>query len=412
MVVARSVCEVLEGFREAVDALAAVDPVVLADGPSVVELLAALNRVEAVVCRQAAAFDASGLWELDRAQNSSIWVTTEARVARSQSRRRLALGRALRTMPQVEVAFLAGRLAEEHVEALAAAVNQSAAAATAVAACEELLIEWATTLQFHRFTSELREWLNEVDPGGSDKRAGKTLDGRHVNLSQSFEDTWALDGVLDPVGGEIVKTVLSGIERELEQRDQATAAEQEETGVVFADAIRSRPQRRADALVEMATRAATRPKHGRRPAPLITVLVGEPAFARTCQLASGTVLTPGSLVPYLTDALIERVVFDGPNRVLAVGRQRMFKGALRRAIQVRHRRCTHPRCDRPVEDCDVDHVIPYGKGGITSERNGRLRCRFHNRIVSVPPTKQRKRRKTTPVFDEQQAEDRQDPTAA
>src|SRR6476469_6201708 len=67
MVASRSVAEVVHRFREAVDALRAVDPMLLADGPSGVQLLQELSRVEAVVGRQAAAFEASGEWELDRA---------------------------------------------------------------------------------------------------------------------------------------------------------------------------------------------------------------------------------------------------------------------------------------------------------------------------------------------------------
>lgn len=79
------------------------------------------------------------------------------------------------------------------------------------------------------------------------------------------------------------------------------------------------PQRRADALVEMATRARTAPVGGRRPKPLFTVLVGEADFARTIELASGSTTTPGSLARWIDESVIERVVFDGPDRVLAVG---------------------------------------------------------------------------------------------
>jgi hypothetical protein len=125
MVVTRAVSDVLEAFRQAVDALVGVDPAVLADGPSVVELLAELSRVEAVVCRQAASFDAGGSWAFDEANNSSEWVTTSARVTRRQSRRRLDLGRALRAMPLVEAAFLAGTITAEHVEALGSSRERS-----------------------------------------------------------------------------------------------------------------------------------------------------------------------------------------------------------------------------------------------------------------------------------------------
>ena len=132
-------------------------------------------------------------------------------------------------------------------------------------------------------------------------------------------------------------------------------------------------------MVDMARRSAPR---GRRGAarPLFTVLVGCQAFAQLCELADGTVVTPGQLVAHLGEADIERVVFDGPSRVLDVGvRQRLFTGATRRAVEVRDRACWHPSCDVPAPRCDIDHIQPYETGGPTVQANGRCSCRFHHR---------------------------------
>ncbi len=100
-----------------------------------------------------------------------------------------------------------------------------------------------------------------------------------------------------------------------------------------------------------------------------------------CELATGTVIAPGQVVPLLSDAELERVVFDGPDRVIAVSRKRSFTGAVRRAIEVRDRYCQHPSgCDEPATRCDVDHIQPSTDGGITSQDNGQLGCWPHNRI--------------------------------
>ena len=130
----------------------------------------------------------------------------------------------------------------------------------------------------------------------------------------------------------------------------------------------------------MATRSRSAHPGGLRPRPLITILTGDASFARICELADGTVLSPGQLVPLLSEADIERVVFDGPDRVLSVSRRRTFTGALRRAIEVRDRHCQHPSgCDEPADRCDVDHIQPYTDGGPTTLDNGRLSCWPHNR---------------------------------
>jgi hypothetical protein len=144
--------------------------------------------------------------------------------------------------------------------------------------------------------------------------------------------------------------------------------------------VRTAGQRRVDAMVEMAKRSRTARRGGLRPRPLLTVLVGADTLKTVCELANGTVIAPGQVVPLLSEADLERVVFDGPDRVISVSRKRTFTGALRRAIEVRDRRCQHPSgCDEPADRCDVDHIQPHSQGGETSQHNGRLSCWPHNR---------------------------------
>jgi hypothetical protein len=110
------------------------------------------------------------------------------------------------------------------------------------------------------------------------------------------------------------------------------------------------------------------------------VLVGYETFAgRICQLADQTVVTPGTVAKLLDEALIERVVFDGPSRVIDVGQARCFTGALRRAIEVRDRECQWDGCHVPYPHCEVDHIQPHAQGGPTTQTNGRLGCGPHNR---------------------------------
>ena len=110
------------------------------------------------------------------------------------------------------------------------------------------------------------------------------------------------------------------------------------------------------------------------------MLLGDGAFSELCELANGTVITPRDLVPWLGAAELETILFDGPSTVLSVSRRRSFTGAIRRAIEVRDRHCQHPAgCDIPADQCDIDHIVPYTHGGLTSQFNGRLECPTHNR---------------------------------
>jgi hypothetical protein len=171
------------------------------------------------------------------------------------------------------------------------------------------------------------------------------------------------------------------IEDELFDVDWAAAREQLGEGVTVADLARTPAQRRADALVEMARRAGAVPAGARLPEPLFSVVVGYETLAgRICELAHGSVVSPRSLLPWLTEAWVERVVFDGPDRVMNVGvRRRLFSGATRRAVEVRDRQCFEELCDVPAEHCEIDHIQPWAEGGLTVEGNGRPACAYHNR---------------------------------
>jgi DNA-binding transcriptional ArsR family regulator len=148
---------------------------------------------------------------------------------------------------------------------------------------------------------------------------------------------------------------------------------------------RTPKQRRADAFVEMATLARCVPKGARRPEPLFTAVMGYEKFKWVCELANRTVVTPGSLVPYLTEALIERIVADGPSRVLDVGEARNFTGAARRAVEVLGQECFDETCEVPAEDAQIDNIVEASKGGPTRTWNGRPACGFHNRARNRGP---------------------------
>jgi hypothetical protein len=224
-------------------------------------------------------------------------------------------------------------------------------------------------------------WCQLADPDRTDADAESLRARRRLHLAQGLGGQWYLNGLLDPISGEIVAKTLERIEDELFESDWAEAKERVGEGVCVADLARTPAQRRADALVEMARRARGVPEGSRLPEPLFSVFVDYDTFAgRICELASGTVVAPGSLLRWLDAAWVERVVFDGPNRIRNIGvRRRLFDGATRRAVELRDRECFHPMCEVPAEDCEIDHVVPWAEGGLTVEGNGRAACGFHHR---------------------------------
>jgi hypothetical protein len=129
----------------------------------------------------------------------------------------------------------------------------------------------------------------------------------------------------------------------------------------------------------MARRSATAPAAGKRPKPLLTVLVGEDAFRNILELADGTLISPATAADLLDEAVLETMLFDSPSRVLDLGHQRSFVGAARRAVEILHRTCTGPGCHIGSDDCEIDHILPWTHDGPTVPDNGEPKCRPHHR---------------------------------
>jgi hypothetical protein len=370
---------VITDLRTAIDRLVEVEPSVLGDPAAIVDLHRELARLEAVVTRAAAAFDASKEWQMDGAQTAGQWLATRCHLPRGTGRRRVSLGRQLRHLPVCEAAWLRGHITGPHVGTIAAVRRPDTA--DALARDEELLVSHAEDLRFEAFVRVVAYWEQHADPDGADQREEARHRRRDVYLTESFAGLWLGKMTLDPISGAIVGGELQRREQELFELDWAEAKQRLGRDPIIVDLARTPGQRRADALVEMARRSLGAQPGDRRPAPLFSILVGyETVHGRICELAGGTVLAPRALLPWLEEAYLERAVFKPDRRVEVSETARLFTGATRRAIELRDRCCQHEYCDQPAGRCQADHIVPYNQGGPTRQDNGELLCGFHNRL--------------------------------
>jgi hypothetical protein len=364
-------------LSEAIDDLVGSDPAAVADGPSIKELHRCLAQLESFTTAATASFEASGDWTADGALTGQSWLAAECRLPRTQARKEVRRGRGLTGLPLFAAAWARGEITAHHLDA----VLSVRTAATEEALCRDqaLLCDQARTLRFEPFTRALAYWEQLADPDGTEATAEECRKRRDVYLAESFQGTWLGKMTLDPISGAIVADELTRIEHALFEADWAAAKETLGRDPTPVDLPRTSSQRRADALVEMATRSKAAPAGGRRPLPLFTVLVDYPTLAgRVCELSRRQVITPGSLVRWLDEAIVERAVFTPPGRVEVGMKSRLFMGATRRAIEIRDRDCTHPYCDGSRHDLEVDHIVPYAEGGLTTQENGRILCSPHN----------------------------------
>ncbi len=355
----------------AVDALAAVD----VDGLTDAELHALVVSVQRLGDRLAVVgaplverWQRRQVWASDGSKSAAARLSRETGAAKKTAARVLQRSGVLSSMPATAAAGSAGDVSLDQVDLLARA--NSAARRELFARDEQLLLGQVRDLWFPDAVRIVRYWEHRADAalGRQDRAADQHAADAHAHCSQTLDGMTVIDAQLDPVGGAIFATELTRLTDELKLADLAAGVE------------RTPAQRRAAAMVLMATRSAAMPPDAVVPRPLFVAHVGDGTIAELCELANGVVITPAHLAPYLTDAMLEVVLFDGPTTVVSVSKQRSFTGALRRAIEARDMHCQHPSaCDVPADRCDVDHIVPYAQGGPTAQHNGRLQCPTHNR---------------------------------
>ena len=357
-----------------------LDPLSTAElSSAVLELQKLRGSLEVAEARALSRWDANRCWQVDGAKTGAAWLAWRQHLPISEARRRIRHARAMRSLPDVERAWAAGEIDRTHVITLLGV--RTPRTKEAFDTDHKVLLDAARTLGFVAFKRRCDLWEMTVDHDGPEKGADEDRAARELHLSQSFGGMWFGRMTLDPISGAIVNESLMSIEKELFERDWSSAKERLGRDPLIMELDRTPAQRRADALVEMATRARTAPPDGRRPAPLVTVVVDyQTLMGPILELFNRTVITPGTVARLLTEADVEHIVFDSPSRVIDVGaKRRFFRGALRRAIEVRDRNCFHPSCDEPPLRPEIDHIHEAGKGGETTYINGRLGCGFHNR---------------------------------
>jgi hypothetical protein len=196
--------------------------------------------------------------------------------------------------------------------------------------------------------------------------------------------------MLDPESG---RTLLAAVEAMM----AASQPPVDSDGHPFGDKdseLRTVGQRRADALVDLAHHALADgdlPDHGGdRPQVLVTIRYDDLAGQLAAADAAGTLNGPLGPIPVspetarrlACDADIIPVVLGGDGAVLNLGRsQRTWTTAQRRAARLRDQGCVFPKCQAPLNTCDLHHLQLWARGGPTDHDNSAHLCHFHHWLV-------------------------------
>jgi hypothetical protein len=356
----------LEQLEEAIDKVAASEARI-----DVARMCRIAERVEFLKLRALAQLAESGEWAADGYLSAQSWLC-----ARTGTPQPLTLARRLTQLPATAAALERGAITRHHSAAIADACTPERVAA--IAEVEAELVELAQRVRPRELRGIVRRLADALDGDGGAACDEARHAQRRLHVSETLHGMGVLDGALDPEGTEIVQTAL--------------AAEMARGGGGASD-VRSRPQRRADALVDICRRALNEGAVGgaRRARPHVTVVVDlaelegrAPAVTEAirCDAVHTGRVSRAVLERLSCDCDVSRVITSGRSEVLDVGRAtRTIPPAIWSAVVARDQHCVAPGCDRPPGLCDVHHVQHWARGGRTSLDNLQLLCWQHHRNV-------------------------------
>ena len=330
----------------------------------------AIDRLEAEFSRRLERFDSNQGWVSEGNASTAGWLSGQCRFARSTAWERVRQARRLSELPGTAEAFAVGEISQSHVGVITRAAEQIGCEALRDA--EPILLEAARRVdarQLRYVTAQLRHCM---DPDGSLKEANRDFERRHLYLSELMDGMYAVDGLLDPEGGAVLREALDALTGLPDRGDERTGS-----------------QRRADSLVEMAQRHLDRgdlPQRGCQRPHLMVIsqldtLKAEPG-APAAELVSRQPV-PGELARRIAcDCSMTRIELGLDSEILSVGRAtRVIPAPMRRALILRDRHCQFPGCDRPARWSDGHHLRHWVDGGPTVLVNLALLCRRCHRRV-------------------------------
>ncbi len=269
----------------------------------------------------------------------------------------------------------------------------------ALADVEGLLVGRARSMEFHEFAAFVTQWERIVDPDGSEASLDRAHRERDAKVAVVGDSTY-FDAKGGNTQGAFVKEVFDKFcETEfLADWEAGVARHGEAMHRNLLD--RTDAQRRFDAFFAMAQAAGTTiGGHGAEggvgptgnivwdqagfehqlelalggtPAPL------DPNVPHFCRTTSGVPIDPRDALIAAVMGQVRRVVVDSAGVIINLGRkQRLFKGPVREMILALQVWCMWSGCRQRARQ--VDHLLPYARGGLTDAVNGGGGCGHHNR---------------------------------
>jgi hypothetical protein len=200
---------------------------------------------------------ARGAGEVDGCVSTKAWLRSQLLMSHADTTAHVEVAVALGDLPRFAALFDAGRISLEHVHALAE-LHKTAGpevARVADAALADYALEHGPR-EIRRLARLIREHFERLRDSDDDAPEGAEPEpDRFVELAQTFDGIWSLDGALTPEAGSMLRAGLDAVMcRPAPDDDRSTAQRRHDA---FADLIRL-----AVSTGELPTKGGERPHLG------------------------------------------------------------------------------------------------------------------------------------------------------
>lgn len=383
------IIECAADLRAALSDVASVEPVFMETGDKQAALVALTeirSQLDAVTVRLLAASDDVG--EAHGLRDAAAWLAVQTRTTRRETRRDLALGRALEEHPDIATALTSGVLRTEQARVITEAVDALPAHVDCETRerAESVLLELAAQHDARDLKQIGKRILDVVAPEVGESHEADALQKEEARAAAGVELTLTDDGegrchgrftVPSHVGAMLRRHLLA-----LANPARHTEAElRDESGD-----WKSLRRRLGEAFVEYVERypVEATPQTAGVNATVVVTMTLEQLLAgqATALLDDGSRMSAGQARRLACEAAIIPVVLGTRSQPLDLGRTaRLFTKAQRIALGLRDGGCTAKGCETSASACHAHHDEPWSRRGLTDLANGRLLCPRHHRLA-------------------------------
>ena len=343
-----------------------------------------VNRLTAEALRPIEQLDRRQAYEHDGAVTAASWLRNRTNMDPAVAARACTAARRLRGLPLLRNAFASGDVSLSHVTAITEAAVPTRF--EVISLVEESLVRLATTSKPHALRTAVRAVRDHVDPDGSEPDdQGEPVAAEDDDPRRYWQHSLTIDGLyagqylVGGVLGELITTIF----------DAYSTADPAELPLT---SRRSPAQKRVDAmhaaLLALCNAGITPTVQGNKAhlllmVDLLTLMGRDSAAVFASELRRTGRISKATMARLGIDAKVTPVLTMGPYRVVAVGRTyRTLPPWLRPMMEMIHRRCRGPDCDRPACWTEAHHEDGYANGGDTDLNKTIPLCSAHHKLVT------------------------------